>query len=264
MVLVVIVAAGVFVFLGNVNDIVRAAVEKVGSDMTQTNVTLNEVDIEITSGKGALRGSSDDDAFKFDEVSVTIDVTTVRSGPVVIKEIVIQGPAVAYEFGDNDVSNLDQLNKNVQSKVGGGDKSAKKSGDSPNIVIENLYLRGGSVSVVAPLLNEKLGVPLPTIHLKDIGKDGKGATPEEIADQVMQAILKGAQDAVTNAKIDVSKLTGVAMEQVGKAAEDAKKALESVTSGGGDVGKALESVTSGGGSDIGKDAGSAIKGLLGK
>ena len=52
-VLVVIVAAGVFVFLGNLNDIVRAAVEKVGSDMTQTNVTLNEVDIEITSGKGA-------------------------------------------------------------------------------------------------------------------------------------------------------------------------------------------------------------------
>ena len=71
--------------------------------MTQTNVTLNEVDIEITSGKGALRGFrvtnpkgfSDDDAFKFDEVSVTIGVTTVRSDPVVIKEIVIQGPAVA-------------------------------------------------------------------------------------------------------------------------------------------------------------------------
>jgi predicted enzyme related to lactoylglutathione lyase len=54
------------------------------------------------------------------------------------------------------------------------------------------------------------------------------------------------------------------MEQVGKAAEDAKKALESVTSGGGDVGKALEIITSGGGSDICKDAGSAIKGLLGK
>ncbi len=78
-VLVVIVAVGVFVFLGNLNDIVRAAVEKVGSDMTQTNVVLNEVDIELTSGKGALRGFrftnpsgfSDDDAFKFDEVSAT-------------------------------------------------------------------------------------------------------------------------------------------------------------------------------------------------
>jgi hypothetical protein len=38
---VVVVAIGVFVFLGNHNDIVLAAVEKVGSDMTQPNVTLN-------------------------------------------------------------------------------------------------------------------------------------------------------------------------------------------------------------------------------
>jgi uncharacterized protein YxeA len=70
-VLVILVGVGVFVFLGQLNDIVRAAIEKVGSDMTQTNVELNEVDIELTSGKGALRGFrvtnpngfSKDDAF---------------------------------------------------------------------------------------------------------------------------------------------------------------------------------------------------------
>lgn len=113
-VLVVLIAVGVFVFLGNLNDIVRAAVEKVGSDMTQTNVSLSEVDIELTSGKGALRGFSvtnpkgfsDDDAFKFDEVAVTLDISTVRSDPVVIKEIVIQGPSIVYQLGDNG-SNLD-------------------------------------------------------------------------------------------------------------------------------------------------------------
>ena len=44
-VLVILVGVGVFVFLGQLNDIVRAAIEKVGSDMTQTNVELNEVDI---------------------------------------------------------------------------------------------------------------------------------------------------------------------------------------------------------------------------
>ena len=195
-VLVVLIAVGVFFFLGNLNDIVRAAVEQVGSDMTQTNVSLREVDIELTSGKGALRGFSvtnpkgfsDDDAFKFDEVAVTLDILTVRSDPVVIKEIVIQGPSIVYE----------------------GDKKA------PNIIIENLYLRHSTVAVIAPLLNEKLSVPLPTIHLTDIGKEGKGATPDEIADQVMSAVLKGAQDAVANAKIDINKLTGAAMEQVEK------------------------------------------------
>lgn len=255
-VLVVVVAVGVYVFLGSLNDIVRAAVEKVGSDMTQTSVTLNEVDIELTSGKGALRGFavtnpsgfSDDAAFKFDEVTVDLDIASVRSDPIVIKEIVIQGPNVVYEFGEDGDNNLNRLNKNVQSKAGSGGSSSK-SGDTPNIVIENVYLRDGTVSVVAPLLNEKMSVPLPTIHLTDIGKEGKGATPEEIADQLMAAVLKGAQDAVAQAKIDVSKLTGAAMEEVNKATEDAQKAIEGATSGTG---------------SMGEDAGNAIRGLLGK
>lgn len=155
-VLVVIVAVGVFVFLGNLNDIVRAAVEKVGSDMTQTNVVLNEVDIELTSGKGALRGFrvtnpsgfSDDDAFKFDEVSVNIDLSSVRSDPVIIKEVIISGPEVVYEFGDDGDSNLDKLNKAVQSKAGGGGSKSSDGGDAPNIVIESLVLQNGKVAVV--------------------------------------------------------------------------------------------------------------------
>ncbi|MBT6536437.1 MAG: hypothetical protein HOK98_09640 [Rhodospirillaceae bacterium] len=161
-VLVVIAAVGIFVFLGNLNDIVRAAVEKVGSDMTQTNVVLNEVDIELTSGKGALRGFrvtnpsgfSDDDAFKFDEVSVSIDLSSVRSDPVIIKEVIISGPEVVYEFGENGESNLDKLNKAVQSKSSGGEKSSG-GGDAPNIVIESLVLQNGKVAVVAPLLTQR-------------------------------------------------------------------------------------------------------------
>lgn len=134
----------------------------------------------------------------------------------------------------------------MQSKAGGGEKSSGGDKKAPNIIIENLYLRDSSVAVIAPLLNEKLSVPLPTIHLTDIGKEGKGATPE----QVMSAVLKGAQDAVANAKIDINKLAGAAMEQVEKVTEDAQKAIEDATSGAG--------------GDIGKGATNAIKGLLGK
>jgi hypothetical protein len=58
------------------------------------------VDIELTSGRGALRGFrvtnpsgfSDDDAFKFDEVSVAIDISSINSDPIVNREVVIAGP----------------------------------------------------------------------------------------------------------------------------------------------------------------------------
>lgn len=250
-VLIVVVAVGVFVLLGSLNDIVKAAVEKIGSDLTGTKVTLSDVNIEETSGKGVLRGFrvtnpdgfSKNDAFKFDEVSVTIDAASILSDPVVIKEIVVIGPEIVYEFGDNG-TNLDRLNKNVQSKAGsgGGDSS-----EGPKFIIENLFLRDGKVAVQAPLLDEKISVPLPTIHLTDIGKEGRGATAGDIADQTMEAILAGASSAVSSAKIDIGALT----KSAGEAAKGAQEAIEKA---GGDAAE--------GAGDAVESAGDAVKGLL--
>lgn len=247
-VFVVIIAVGAYLLLGNLDGIVKAAVEKIGSDLTQTKVTLNDVNIEETSGRGTFRGFrvtnpagfSDDDAFKFEEVSVTIDAASILSDPVIIKEVVIIGPQVVYEFGD-DGTNLDRLNKNVQSKAGSGSGGGGDS-EGPKFIIENLYLRDGKVSVQAPLLNEKISLPLPTIHLTDIGKKGRGATPGDIADQIMEAILAGAGSAVSSANIDIGSLT----EGAGEIAKDAQKVLEE--SGGG----------------VAKEAGDAVKGIFGK
>lgn len=252
-VLVVIIAVGAFFLLGNLDSIVKAAVEKIGSDLTQTKVTLNDVNIEETSGKGVFRGFSvtnpngfsDDDAFKFEEVSVTIDTASILSDPVIIKEVVIIGPEVVYEFGD-DGTNLDRLNKNVQSKAGSGSSGGGDS-EGPKFVIENLYLRDGKVAVQAPLLNEKISLPLPTIHLTDIGKEGRGATPGDIADQLMEAILAGAGSAVSSANIDIGALTGAA----GELAKDAQKVIEE---SGGDVAKEAGDAIEG--------AGDAVKGIF--
>ncbi len=252
-VLVVIVAAGAFFLLGNLDSIVKAAIEKIGSDLTGTEVSLNDVSIEETSGKGTLRGFrvtnpdgfSNADAFKFDEVSVTIDAASILSDPVIIKEVVIIGPEVVYEFGDSG-TNLDRINKNVQSKTGSGGSSSS-SEEGKKIVIENLFLRDGKVAVQAPLLDEKISIPLPTIHLTDIGKEDQGATPGTIARQTVDAILAGASNAVASANIDIGAITGAAEE----VAEEAQKALESV---GGDAAKEAEGAVEG--------AGDAVKGLI--
>lgn len=106
-------------------------------------------------------------------------------------------------------------------------------------------MQNGKVAILAPLLNEKLPVPLPTIRIKDIGKDGKGATPEEIASQIMDAVLKGAQNAVASAKINVDQLTGAAMKRVEEAAGEATKALEDATGGAGGAGDAVKGLIKG-------------------
>lgn len=253
--LVVVVAVAIVYLYSSLDSIIKAAIEKVGSDLTQTEVVLNEVEISPTSGTGALRGFrvtnpsgfSDDDAFRFDSVTVKIAISTIKSDPVVINEIVIDGPRIIYEFG-NGSSNLDTLKNNVQQQTagsGGSSGASDSSGsDGPKIVIENLYLRNGVVGVTAPVLKQKMEVPLPTVHLKDIGKDGKGATPSEVTQKIIDAVLASATKAVTNANLNLGDLRKTADQISGEAMKKVDEATKGMTD------------------SIGKDAGKSMEGLI--
>jgi uncharacterized protein involved in outer membrane biogenesis len=236
--IVAVVGVGAYVLLSSLDSVVKTAVEQIGSDATGTKVTLTEVEISPTSGHGALRGFrmtnpqgfAEGDAFKFDEISLTIDVTTILSDPVVIKEIVIAKPEITYAIGEG-TSNVDEIEKNVNDYAGAEDSGGGgSSSEGPKIIIENLYMRDGTVTVSAPgMTDETLSAPLPDIHLTDIGKDGGGATPGEVASQAMAAIAASAKQAVQSVDVDAL------MKGAGEMAGEAQEELEKATEGAGDA-----------------------------
>jgi hypothetical protein len=246
--IVAVVGVGVYVVLSSLDSVVKTAVEQIGSDATGTKVSLNEVEISPTSGFGALRGFrmtnpqgfAEGDAFKFDEVSLTIDVMSILSDPVVIKEIVIAKPEITYAIGEGS-SNVDEIQKNVNDYAGAEDSGSGGgvgSSEGPKMIIEHLYMRDGTVMVSAPAMtDETLSAPLPEIHLTDIGKDGNGATPGEVASQAMAAIAESAKQAVQS--VDVDALLKGAGEMAGEAQEQLEKATEG---SGGAVDEATESL----------------------
>jgi len=270
-IVIVVVAVGVYVFT-NLDSIIKTAVEEVGTEVTQTKVSLNEVEISLGEGSGALRGFSlanpqgysDNNVMQFDEVAVALDLATVQSDPIVIKEIVIDGPQIVYEFGQGG-SNIDTIKENVAGSApsqDGGSDSSSGGGEGPKIVIENLILRNGQVSVTATeLLGETIDAPLPDIHLKDIGKEGNGATPGQVATEVLNTVLAQVTTAV--GAVDISKLT----EQLNINPEDLTKMLgegaggitKAIEESGGDTTKAVEGAVEGAADEAGK----ALKGLLG-
>jgi hypothetical protein len=215
--IVVVVVA--FVVL-NINPIVKEGVQTHGSEITKVAVVLNEVDISPWTGKGRLagltvgnpKGYQTDSASNLGLVSVNLDVGSVTDDTVVIHEVVIAGPQVTYELGPGG-SNIDVIRKNVESFLGGGKKAggggaskpsdeAKSEEGGKKIIIENLIIRDGKVSVSAALLKgKKLSVPLPSIHLKDIGKDKGGASPGEVAEKIMASVTDGATKAVASLNI---------------------------------------------------------------
>ncbi len=248
---VAIAGVAVYVLMSSIDSVVKAAVEQIGSEATGTQVSLDQVEISPTSGFGALRGFrmtnpkgfAEGDAFKFDEISVTLDVTTVFSDPVVIKEIVIERPEITYAIGDG-TSNVDAIQRNVNDYAGAGGQGSGGGGgasEGPNLIIQNLYMRNGTVTVSAPAMTEEtLSAPLPDIHLTDIGQEGRGATPGEVAQQAMAAVAASAKQAVQSVDVDAL------LKGAGEMAGEAQKKLEKATEGAGEGAKgAAEEATKG-------------------
>lgn len=259
---VVVIGGAVFFLFSNIDSIVKAAVEEVGSRATQTKVTLNSVKISPTSGEGALNGFrmgnpagyKTESAMRFGTVSVKVDVASITKDIILIKEVVIAAPQITYELGGGG-SNIATIQKNVDAfakSMGAGSGGAKpetsKAEGGKKVIIENLYIRNGKIGVSASVLGgRQMDAPLPTIHLKDIGKDKGGASPAEVADKVLSAIGDGAKKAVGSLGLDKM------MDGVKEGVEGAKKMMEG---GAGDTKKAIESGT--------KGVGDAVKGLFGK
>lgn len=220
-VFLILIGIGLYFLLSSLNSIVKTAVEKYGSDMTQARVRLKEVDIQLSSGKGALRGLTvgnpagfkSEKALSLGEISLQLEVGSVTQDTVVIKEISITAPEVTYELGTGG-SNIDAIRRNVDAYTGQGKKKEKqaaspKEGDreGKKLVVENLYIRNGKVNVSASELQGKTAsASLPEIHLTHIGKKTGGATAGELAEQVLAAIGQGAAKAA--ASQEIGKLLG--------------------------------------------------------
>ena len=257
-----------FVF-PSIESVVKAAVEKIGSDLTQTTVRLDDVKLSLTDGKGSLHGLhmtnpsgfGENDAFAFDLISIKVDLTTLASDVVVINEVVVEKPHILYEIGEKG-TNIDTIRSNVESQQGDG--PASESSETPKFVIKNLYLRDGTVSVAATgLMDQQLSVPLPDVHLTDVGKDGAGASPGDIVEQTLAAVGGGITTAVADIDLDgIRRGIEDAASGAGEAIEDAAEATGETA---GDVGEAIGEGAEQAGEAIGEGAeaaGKAIKGLF--
>lgn len=262
-VVVVLIAAVAYYLYSSLDTLIQAAVEKYGSEITQAEVTLDGVELDLVSGRGALRGLTvgnpegfeTPSAFELGAISIELDIGTIASDAIVIKKIVIDKPGVTYELS-GDGNNIDAIRNNVDAYMAkhglakGGGEAEKEQDEGPKLIIENLYVRDGTVSVSATILKGKsMTAPLPDIHLKDIGKEEGGASPGEVVERVMTSLGDGASKAVGGLG-------------VGKTLDSLKQSLGGVTEG---VGKSVGEATKSVGEEIGsgaKKAGEKLKGLF--
>ena len=225
--LVIIAAAGLVLaaalaFLWtNLDWIVKNAIERYGSQATGTRVRVRGVALQPGQGKGVIegltvanpRGYAAPHILSLGAISVRLEPRTIASNPVVIEDIRIASPLVVYEMNDALVANVDVLKKHLGADPGKsatrGTKAAKDAGR--RLRIRHLAIENAKAEVhVAALGDKPRIVALARIEMTDIG--GKnGAPPEEVAKQIMTAILSEVSEEV--GKAGASKLLENAVER---------------------------------------------------
>ncbi len=225
--LLALIVAGALIFIWtNINRIVKTAIEHYGSQVTRTSVRVASVSIKLAQGKGAIegltvanpKGFTAAHVLSLGSISVRIVPSTVTTSPIVIDDIRISAPQVVYEMDKSGTANVDVLKKNIASSGGAPKRPSdkKKAGKETRIRIKKLVIENGRVDVgVAALGSRPQTVALKRVEMTDIGGQA-GATPEQVAKQVLNAIVSevGREVAEAGAKGLVEKGLERAVEQM--------------------------------------------------
>ena len=194
------------------------------------------------------------DALSVEGVDVDLDVSTLLSDTVRIRNITIESPYVSYVKDATGTNNFDRIIAHAKAKAKAGKTGpdeAREKGPGKKVVIDRLTVSGTRVKV--SILPE---MPIPTITLRDIGKASGGATMAEVG----EAILSAAQGLMTS----IGGRATSALGAVGAGATNALIAAGSLVSDAGSElkGKA-EAVIGGASTNLLGGAGKAMDGATG-
>jgi hypothetical protein len=236
-VLLVLVLVVVFFSL---NSIVKAGVEKVGPMVTKTEVHLDNAKISPFSGSGQLHGFvignpegyKTPSAISVGDVKVSVQAGSVLKSTVVVDEISVEAPIVTFEGGLTG-NNLSKLLANVESANTTEEptnKDGKPKGEEKKFCVKNLLVRGGKINLnITGVTPKELTVPLPEIHLTNIGSPENGVTSAELTKQILQTVLVDAVKAAVKAAGQSALKLGGDTKDIGKGTVDkASKSLKNI------------------------------------
>jgi hypothetical protein len=217
LIVLVVVAVGLFLDAG-----IKKGIETVGPMVTKVDVKLAGVSLSLFSGSGKLKGLvvgnpegyKTPSAISVGEAELGLKPSSIFSDKVIIKTINVQAPEITFET-DLKGNNLSKIVANLQAATGGSDTNAAKpkapapsseAKGSKKLQVDNFLITGGKVHVSVTALGGKSAtVPLPTIHLTDLGTGPDGITAADLTKKVLQEIEKVALQAANGAVADLKK-----------------------------------------------------------
>ncbi|MGH8350253.1 MAG: hypothetical protein ACRES5_27360 [Pseudomonas sp.] len=198
------------IFLTQFEPAIKSAVENEGGLATQTSVLVGSIQFSPFTGAGTLDGLTVGNPHNFsspyavvvNRIALQVERSSLfGSGPIVVDAATVIAPQITYQAQNpTATSNLETIKKNAQFYS--GTPAAVRAGNSVRkVIIRDLTVMGGSISMSIPLSGDALTVALPPLHLFNIGVTTDGSTLPEIIRAVSEALADAAKKAVTQAVV---------------------------------------------------------------
>ncbi len=231
-----VVAVGLFL-----DSAVKSGVETIGPMVTKVDVKLQSVSLHLLSGSGKIQGLvvgnpegyKTPSAINVGAASLALSPASLLSDKIVIKSISVHAPEITFET-DLKGNNLSKIESNLEAATGGGEKQPAQSPEakpSKKLQVDDFEITGGRIHVSVTALGGKSAtVPLPPIHLTDLGKGPEGITGAELTKVVLKTIISSASKQAAGAIADLEKgAVYMAKDIAGSATNSVGKATKSIT-----------------------------------
>ncbi len=238
--LLLLIGGAVYYVMHNMEDIVKNAVNKYGSQVTGTEVKLGGFEFSPFDGWAKLsgltvgnpKGYAQANIVSLGGVEVKLNVKSLLKPMVVVEKVVVSKPEVTYEISNvtrNNISDLlANINKNSASTKKAEEENKAEAGKK--VAVDLLNVVDGKVSVAASVAGQgaAVGLPLPKIEMKNIGRENnaQGQTIVDTLTVVLKKILVVSYDTVV--KNGLSGLKDVADDATEKVSEKAGEASEGI------------------------------------
>lgn len=233
-VVIVVIAVGAYIVMSNLDSFVAGMIEKYGSEATRTSVTVSGVDISLSKGRGNIEGLTvknpegfeAPDAFRMADITIDLDVKSIRGEPVIVEEVLVRAPVVFAEFNEKGESNINQIRKRVNEYAAGEGAGDGEEKPGKRMIIRKFVFEQGEIRIDATELGvEERTVTLPEMKMNEIGGES-GAPPAGIAKIILKEMASRAASEVAESR--VREAIGKQLKESGarEAAKDLIKKLQ--------------------------------------
>jgi hypothetical protein len=229
-----LLVVAILLLVFSLSSLVKNGVETLGPRLTQVEVRLDGARLSPWSGSGRLTGLfvgnppgyKTPSAIQAGEIALGVQVSSLWSDKVVIRELHLVAPEITLEGGLGG-NNLSTILANVEAIASGGATPADEPAGDRRFEVQDLLIKDAKIHLsVTGMGGKTLTVALPEIHLTGIGAEGNGVRAAELTKRVLKELVAAATKAATGAAGDLTK----GLQDAGKqGAEQLEKATKGIT-----------------------------------